>query len=84
MSAVERSTQARWKRVFSDGLLARVFGAALPEKMEREIILVDDCSTDSPREILTTAVLFGRTRRPFSAPASPYGRSGTSCLSDTQ
>ncbi len=33
-------------------LLRRVAGAALPEGLEREIVVVDDCSTDGTRELL--------------------------------
>jgi glycosyltransferase involved in cell wall biosynthesis len=33
-------------------LLERVLGASLPEKVEREVIVVDDCSTDGTHDLL--------------------------------
>lgn len=35
-------------------LLKRVLGAALPETVEREVIVVDDCSTDGTRDTLNS------------------------------
>ena len=40
------------ERTVVERSLAQVVAAPLPEDMEREIILVDDCSTDGTAEIL--------------------------------
>jgi len=41
------------ERTVVEKSLAQVLAAPLPENMEREVILVDDCSTDGTSEILT-------------------------------
>ena len=40
------------ERTVVERSLALVLAAPLPENMEREIIIVDDCSTDGTSEIL--------------------------------
>ena len=42
------------EQVFIGELLSRVMAAPLPEDLDREIIVVDDCSTDSSAEIAAT------------------------------
>ena len=36
---------------FIEALIERVLSAPLPESLDRELVIVDDCSTDGSREI---------------------------------
>jgi len=40
------------ERTMVERSLAQVLNAPLPENLERELIIVDDCSTDGTSEIL--------------------------------
>ena len=58
------------ERTMVERSLAQVLNAPLPENLERELIIVDDCSTDGTSEILDRLRAEADFRSPCPATAS--------------